>query len=289
MQHGHVPAVSVARIASLGEDVAKPAARLVAPAIFLEQGAGCECVPAAVAAHAAGQVGALAGAAAVGQVGREAGRVQPGTGGHGQRAAQGIEAVGRVGTGYQRHARQRGFRDHVPTDHVAEGLVDADAVQVDRQALRHARNGRGTEAAVGDVGLERAALDVVDVDAGQVAGQILGQVAGARPVQVIAAHGLHGVGHQVAVHADARQRRGGHHQDFRQHGAVLVWDRGVLLRNSGPLGHQGDRHGNRGGGAAAGPAAASHGVARRLPWRCGAGVGWHVPSPPDKRRDTCIG
>ena len=47
------------------------------------------------------------------------------------------------------------FGKQVPVDRVAEGLVDAHAVLVDRQTLRRTEHRRGLEAAIQDVGLER--------------------------------------------------------------------------------------------------------------------------------------
>ena len=50
----------------------------------------------------------------------------------------------------------------VPVHRVAEGIIEAGAVDVDRQALRRARDRRGDEAAVNDVRLEVIALNVAD-------------------------------------------------------------------------------------------------------------------------------
>ncbi len=228
-------------------------------------------MPAAAAADAAREVGALAVAAAIGQVGGEAGRSQAGAGGHGQRTAERVEAVGGVGAGDQRDALERGLGNHVPADHVAEGFVDADAVQVDGQALRRAGDRRGAKAAVGEVGLEGAALDVVDVDTGEVARQVFGEGAGALAAQVVAADRLHRVRHQIAVHADARQRRGCHYHHFRQRGIVPDLHTIVLLCNSGQGGQQ--CHSQCDGG---GRAAAKRATARR---QAQGSASRHGPAP----------
>ena len=66
------------------------------------------------------------------------------------RAAERIEAEGRV-VGPDVGAADRDGRDHVPVDGVAEGLVDADAVHVDREPLRRALQRRRHEAAIAKV------------------------------------------------------------------------------------------------------------------------------------------
>ena len=66
--------------------------------------------------------------------------------------------------------RDRDARNQVPADDVAEWLVHAHAVEIDRQALRRAEQRRRGEAAKVDVGLERVVLDLVDVDAAEARG-----------------------------------------------------------------------------------------------------------------------
>ena len=82
-----------------------------------------------------------------------------------QRAAERVEPEQRIRPRHQRNLRDGDARDQVPTHHVAERLVQPDAVHVDRKALRRAEQRRGGVAAVIHVRLERVALDFVDVDA----------------------------------------------------------------------------------------------------------------------------
>ncbi len=71
-------------------------------------------------------------------------------------------------------------RHQVPVDGVAERLVDAHAVLIDREALRRALDRRGVEAAILDVRLKRAVLNVIDVDAGHALAERAGEAG--RPV-----------------------------------------------------------------------------------------------------------
>ena len=70
-------------------------------------------------------------------------------------AAQGIEAEHGVGAGHERHGGDRRSRNQVPIDGVAERLIDAHTVDVDRQAFRGAQQRRGREPVVVDVELKR--------------------------------------------------------------------------------------------------------------------------------------
>ena len=68
--------------------------------------------------------------------------------------------------------------DEVPLDDVAEGLVLADAVEVDREASGRADERRGGIAAIVDVGLEGVVLVLVDVDAVEAALHGVGEIDG---------------------------------------------------------------------------------------------------------------
>ena len=81
------------------------------------------------------------------------------------RAAQRVQPERRVRAGNQLDAGDRRLRDQVPVDAVAERLVDAHAVEEDRDALRRAEQRRGAEAAHVDVRLVRVALRRIEADA----------------------------------------------------------------------------------------------------------------------------
>ncbi|MPN24114.1 hypothetical protein SDC9_171508 [bioreactor metagenome] len=97
-------------------------------------------------------------------------------GADGQRPAQGVEAESRIRTGDQVDAGNRRMGNQVPVHGIAEGFVDAHAVDVDRQSLRGAEQRRGGEAAVVEVGLVGVALDFVDRHGRRLALQLLGDV-----------------------------------------------------------------------------------------------------------------
>ena len=81
------------------------------------------------------------------------------------RAAERVQAEHRVGAD-DGDAVDGVVGQEVPVDDVAEGFVDAHAVLVDGEALRHAVDGRGLEAAVLQVALEHVALRVLKNGAG---------------------------------------------------------------------------------------------------------------------------
>ena len=134
-------------------------------------------------------------------------------GAQGQRAAQGVEAEGRVGAGDQVDAGDRRVGDQVPVHRVAEGLVDAHPVHVDRQPLGGAEQRRGGEAAVVEVHLEGVALGLVHRHRGHLAQQLLAHVQALGFLHALGAQRLHVGGQMLARHADASQRRGADHLD----------------------------------------------------------------------------
>ena len=83
-----------------------------------------------------------------------------------KRAAQRIEPVDGI-AGNQRHPVDRLLGDEVPIDDVAEHLVDAHPVLIDREALRRSEDRRRNEAAIIDAELELIAGLVAERDAGQ--------------------------------------------------------------------------------------------------------------------------
>ena len=77
------------------------------------------------------------------------------------RAAERVQPVKRVAGDHGDAVDRRGG-DEIPVHRVAKNLVDANAVLIDGEPLRHAFNRRGREAAKLDIGLELIAVDVVD-------------------------------------------------------------------------------------------------------------------------------
>ena len=127
---------------------------------------------------------------------------------HGQRAAERVESEHGVGA-FERHPLHRRIRDQVPIDRVAEGLVESDPVDIDRQPLSVARQGRRLEAAIHHVGLERVILGLVERNPGEAAFQRL-QDAGITLAADIGAVDDARIGRDlVARHAAARDRCGG--------------------------------------------------------------------------------
>ena len=151
--------------------------------------------------------------AAAGQFHLAARLAEAALGTDGERAAQRIQAEQRVRAGHQFHAGNRRMRQQFPVDRVAEGLVDAHAVDIDRQALRRAEQRRGGEAAVIEIDLEGIALDLVHVDAGQLARHEFGQVEAFLLFELAAADRLHIGRHLPARNAEAGQRRVADHLD----------------------------------------------------------------------------
>ena len=135
-------------------------------------------------------------------------------GADGDRPGQGVEAVYGVRTGDNADLRNRRRCDQVPAHGVAEGLVDADAVDEHRDALRCAEDGRGREAAEGDVPLERIALGVVDVHARRARVQDLAHVMFVLTADRLGTDALDVGRHQTGGNANAREESRGHDLDL---------------------------------------------------------------------------
>ena len=132
-------------------------------------------------------------------------------------AAERIEAEQRIGR-LQVDGLDRRRRNQVPVDGIAERVVEARAIDVDRKALRRPRDrGRG-EAAEQDVRLEDVALGVVDGRRRDVREQRAGQAGYARAIDVGGNDDLRGGRHAVALDVGARQRRAADDQHARQAG-----------------------------------------------------------------------
>ena len=129
-------------------------------------------------------------------------------GSHRQRAAQRVQAEQRVGARHQGQRCDRRLGNQVPADDIAERLVQAHAVEVDRQALRRAQQGRRGEAAEVDIGLERVVLHLVEMHAAQPPVEEAAQVDGMAALDLAAHGGLHIGRHPVLGHVQPGQGGG---------------------------------------------------------------------------------
>src|ERR1700733_3306492 len=82
---------------------------------------------------------------------------------NGDGAAKRIETIGRI-VRHHGDRLDRRSRYQIPIDGVAERLVDADTILIDRQSLRRTRDGRCDKSTELKVGLELVSGDVADVD-----------------------------------------------------------------------------------------------------------------------------
>jgi len=124
---------------------------------------------------------------------------------HRQGPTQGVETEHRVGPGHERHSGDRLLGNQIPVHRVAEGFVDAHAVDVHRQALGRAEQGRGGEAVIIDVGLKRIVLALADADAAEVVVQVIRQIQRLLALHVLAICGLYIRGYLIQWQAQAQQ------------------------------------------------------------------------------------
>ena len=101
----------------------------------------------------------------------------------GERAAERVQSEHGI-SGDQVQALDRGFRDQIPMDRIAERLVDAHPVLVDGERLRCADDRRGVETAKLDIRLKRVALDIGQRDARDPALQRAGEIRNAFAVDI---------------------------------------------------------------------------------------------------------
>ena len=153
--------------AELAERLDQPGRRIVAPAAVAKDVRGAEPREAALVPAAALDLELLAAVRAGGQLHRAAGVGRAVLGLHRNCAAERVEPEQRIRARHERDRGDRRGRQQVPADDVAERLVEANAVDVERQALRRAEQRRGGVAAEAHVGLEGVALDLVDVHAAE--------------------------------------------------------------------------------------------------------------------------
>ncbi len=143
---------------------------------------------------------ALDGTAAVGAAGGlniEAGVGDAALRAKSESAAEGVKSVEWIGSGDQFHVLNGDGRYQVPRDHIAEGLVLADAVEIDRESLRRSQKRRGRVTAIVDVGLEGVVLVLVDIDAVDALVERVGDVEGIRVLNLLGGNSLHGNGDLV--------------------------------------------------------------------------------------------
>ena len=132
---------------------------------------------------------------------------------HRDRAAERVQPEGRIGT-LDGDAIDGDVRDEIPVDRVAEGLVEARPVQIDREPLRIAAQRRGLIAAIEHVRLERIVLRVVEGDAADALLEGAQDARLSRPRHLGAGDdaGVHR--HLVAIDARAADWRRRDHLDF---------------------------------------------------------------------------
>jgi hypothetical protein len=173
-------------------------------------------------------------------------RVQPGVREPGlalqrQRTAQRVAAEDRVRAGDQVDRPDRVRRDEIPVDRVAERLVQPDAIEVHRQALRGPEQRGREEAAVLHVRLQRVALHRVEVDAAERLPGVRRQVEALVVGEILGRDRLDVRRHVILGQARAVQRRRRGHVDHERRAGVRRWwrRRRCLLRF---IGARGRRH-----------------------------------------------
>ena len=124
------------------------------------------------------------------------------------RATEGVEAKKRIRPWHQDRGGDRQPGNEVPAHHLPERLIQADAVHEHRNALRRAEEWRCRVAAIVDVGLERIALDFVDIDPVQPPVQEVRKVQRAAPEDVLIGCQLHRRWDVLEAQLDAGKGRG---------------------------------------------------------------------------------
>ena len=133
----------------------------------------------------------------------------------GEGASQRVQAE--EGTAAQQvNAADRDVGYQVPVDAVAERLVDAHAVLVDRNSLRRAEHRGRLEAAVEDVGLERVGECVVESDAAELSVHCPEQVRRSVAREVGGRKARDVAGNLVDVNREARNRSRADDDDLRE-------------------------------------------------------------------------
>ena len=134
----------------------------------------------------------------------------------GDGAALGVQSEHRIGAGNHLDASDREAGRHVPVHQIAEGLVQAHAVLIDRQPLGIAQHRRGVEAAKAQIGLQRIALIIGDRHRAKPGVEHLRHRAG-RPIPFPRrVHHLDIARHPVQFDAGPQQRRHPHHHHLGQ-------------------------------------------------------------------------
>jgi hypothetical protein len=126
---------------------------------------------------------------------------------HVDRPAQRIETERGI-VGHHRDRPYRGGRDQIPVYRVAEGLVDANAVLVNREPLGSAGHRGGDEAAKLHVGLEGIAGNFIDDDTRHVFLQGIADVQRPGLLDLVGVDEVDARRHLLGIDAGARYRRG---------------------------------------------------------------------------------
>ncbi len=151
-----------------------------------------------------------------------------------ERPAERVQPEQRVRPGHHRGRGDGDCREEIPAHHLAKRLIEAHAVHVDRQPLRRAEQGRGRVAAIVEVGLERIALDLVDMHAVEPAVEEVGEVERAAGGDLAVGRGLDRRRDLFERQLDARERR--HFGDGD--GVGYRWDSRRCLRARRRLDHR---------------------------------------------------
>ena len=148
---------------------------------------------------------------------------------HVHRTAQRVEAEDRVRAD-EVHFADRHVRQQVEVHRVAKRLVEAHAIDVNRESLRRALQRRRLEPVIDQGRLIRVARRRIEVDAADLLVQRPNRIGrgGAAAREVVALQHVGLRRHRVAVDAGAKQRRGADHLDRRQFDDR--WRRGLRRR-----------------------------------------------------------
>ena len=229
--------------ADLREELTQLARRPVPPAVLVQRVEGAVPVEGAVGA-AVLRLDVPPPEGPGGHAERRAREVAPVLGADRERAAQRVESEDRVGARDDVDPGDGQLGDEVPAHRVAEPVVEAHAVEVDRQADGAAGQGRGQEPTVRDVVLPRVALAAGDVDGPETAEEGVREVDRAPALDVIGREGLHVP--RVLLDRDPQggQRRRADDHDGRQRHERRLGGRRVLGGRLGRGRAGGEEHGD---------------------------------------------
>ena len=133
------------------------------------------------------------------------------------RTAQRVEPINRIERRDELQIVDREDRDEIEVYGVAEGIVDARAILINRQPLRQPEQGRRGEPAKAQLRLQWIILRVADRDTADPLIEKIVDAEGMQRIDLAALEHLHVGGHAVGRDAGAEHRRDRDHFDRRQH------------------------------------------------------------------------